>query len=308
MLSFPTPKQDIRRAAGDYLIHLKASGRSPATIESYKGSLAVLAESFGPEVTLDALSAHALDAALAGMGGAEGAGGPRRSESTLNRYRCTYKGFFRWAFETSRISKNPAALLRLARGDSPPTPAITAAETKLLLSAIRESGDPLRMRDEALFSTYAFTGLRRAEALRLDVSDYDAGKGVLRVKDGKGRRTRTVPVTQPLGLLLRRFRDGPAARRGGGKLFPGRIQGKALTPREAHARFQRWKKAAGLRPELTIHSFRAGFATALHRGCGDVILVSRALGHSDLRPTLRYVEPHTGRLSRAMEKSFAGIA
>ena len=186
----------------------------------------------------------------------------------------------------------PAALLQLARGDSPLTPAITAAETKLLLSAIRGSNDPLRMRDEALFSTYALTGLRRAEALRLDASDYDAGKGVLRVKDGKGRRTRTVPVTQPLGLLLRRFRDDSAGRRSGGKLFPGSVPGKGLTPREAHARFQRWKSAAGLMPELTIHSFRAGFATALHRGCGDVILASRALGHRDLRPTLRYVEPH----------------
>ena len=299
--------QDIRRAAGDYLIHLKASGRSPATIESYKGSLALLPEFLDREISLEAVSAHVLDAALAGMAGTEGASGRRRSEATLNRYRCTYKGFFRWAFETARIPKNPAALLQLARGDSPTTPAITAAETKLLLSAIRGSNDPLRMRDEALFSTYALTGLRRAEALRLDVSDYDAGKGVLRVKDGKGRRTRTVPVAQALGLLLCRFRDDSAARRSCGKLFPGRVQGKGLTPREAHARLQRWKRVAGLRPELTIHSFRAGFATALHRGCGDVILVSRALGHRDLRPTLRYVELHPRKLPLAIERSFAGI-
>jgi hypothetical protein len=34
----------------------------------------------------------------------------------------------------------------------------------------------------------------------------------------------------------------------------------------------------GLSDELTIHSFRAGFATALHKGSGDVVLVSRAWG------------------------------
>jgi hypothetical protein len=28
----------------------------------------------------------------------------------------------------------------------------------------------------------------------------------------------------------------------------------------------------------------------LHRTCGDVVLVSRALGHRDLRPIIRYVE------------------
>jgi len=118
---------------------------------------------------------------------------------------------------------------------------------------------------------------------------------------------RTVPVVRKLGSLLRTFRDHLLPGRRDGKLFPGRVPGAGLTARQAHARFERWKTKAGLRPELTIHSFRAGFATALHRGCGDLVLVSRALGHRDLRPTLRYVEPHTGRLPRAIERCFAGI-
>jgi integrase/recombinase XerC len=172
------------------------------------------------------------------------------------------------------------------------------------MNAIRRSNDPLRFRDEALFLTYALTGLRRTEALRLDVSDYDAEKGMLRVKSGKGRRARTIPVARQLGPVLRRFCN---YRQSGGKLFAGRAPGKGLTARQAQVRFDLWKTAAGLRPELRIHSFRAGFATTLHRGCGDVILVSRALGHRDLRPTLRYVEPHTRRLPRAIEKSFTGI-
>jgi len=297
----------FRRAAGDYLVHLKAAGRSPATIESYARSLALLAESVEGEVSLEGLSADVLDAAVAGMTGTQGAGRPQRSGATLNRHRSTYRGFFRWAFETGRTPRNPAALLHLARVDSAPTPPITRAETKLLLSTIRRSNGALRLRDEALFSTYALTGLRRTEAMRLDVSDYDASKGVLRVKDGKGRRARIVPVAQPLGLLLRRFRDGFLSGQSGGKLFPGRVPGKGLTARQAHARFQLWKTVAGLRPELTIHSFRAGFATALHGGCGDVILVSRALGHRDLRPTLRYVELHPRKLARAIERSFAGV-
>jgi hypothetical protein len=49
--------------------------------------------------------------------------------------------------------------------DSPPTPSIAVAETSLLLRAIRNSADPLRLRDEALFSTYAMTGLRRLALL-----------------------------------------------------------------------------------------------------------------------------------------------
>lgn len=55
-------------------------------------------------------------------------------------------------------------------------------------------------------------------------------------------------------------------------------------------RFGHWKAVAGLRRSLTLHSFRAGFATALHGAKGDLLFVSRALGHRDLRTTLRYIQ------------------
>ena len=112
-----------------------------------------------------------------------------------------------------------------------------------------------------------------------------------------------------LGRVLERFRGevlGWPERRTG-SLFPGRSGAKRLTARQANTRFQHWRAAAGLRPELTIHSFRAGFATALHEDTSDVILVSRALGHRDLRPTLRYVDPCSRRLREAIESSFGGV-
>ena len=165
--------QSIRKTASEHLTHLKAAERSPATIESYETSLDLLARLPDRRAALETFTASVLDTAVAGMSGAGKPGGPQRSEATLNRYRSTYTGFFRWAFETGRIPRNPAALLCLARVDSPPTPSITPAETKLRLDAIRHSNDPLRHRDEALSLTCALTGLRRTEALRLDVSDYD---------------------------------------------------------------------------------------------------------------------------------------
>jgi integrase/recombinase XerD len=125
--------QSIRKTASEYLIHLKAAGRSPATIESYETSLDLLARHLDRRGALETSTASVLDAAVAGMSGAGKPGGPQRSEPTLNRYRATYRGFFRWAFEAGRITRNPAALLRLARVDSPPTSPITPAETKLLL-------------------------------------------------------------------------------------------------------------------------------------------------------------------------------
>jgi integrase/recombinase XerC len=295
-------------AIHDYVIHLRAAGRAAATIESYGKCLQVLADSLGIAAPLAALSEDLLDAAVAGMAGTDSRGLRKRLEPTLNRYRSTYRSFCQWAFETGRVAANPASRLRSARVDSAPTAPITPEETRRFLSVIRCSNDPLRLRDEALFCSYAVTGMRRSEVLQLDVSDFDSSQRILRVKAGKGGRWRTVPVVERLGWLLENLREVQSqGDETGAKLFPGRVPGKGLSARQAQARFELWKAAAGLRPELSIHSFRAGFATALHRGSRDLILVARALGHRDLRPTLRYVELDSRRLSREIENSFAGV-
>ena len=120
----------------------------------------------------------------------------------LNRFRTTYCTFARWAFESGRISFNPVLLLHLSRVDSPRTPAITRLQIRKLLTIIRNSGDPLRLRDEAPFRTYAMTGMRRTEALTLDTCDYDPEAATLTVNSGKGRQIRTIPVADALGSPL----------------------------------------------------------------------------------------------------------
>ena len=170
-------------------------------------------------------------------------------------------------------------------------------ETREFLLTIRRSGDPLRLRDEALFSLYAMTGLRRAEALSLNFGDFDRQTGTLRLRQGKGRRVRIVPVAVPLCSLLDRLRGDDAKE---GKLFPGRGAGRGLTVRQAHGRFEKWKRVTGLRPQLTIHSFRVGFATALHEQTSDAMTIARILGHRDLRMTLRYTSTSVEGMRRAI--------
>jgi len=222
---------------------------------------------------------------------------------TLNRHRSAYRTFAEWAFACGWIPNRPMRL-PAARVQAPPTEPILREDTQRLLAAIRASGEPLRLRDEALLSTYAFTGLRRNEALALRVTDVDGASGRLRVKHGKGRRPRAVPIPGPLGRLLARYRRDCVEPGGDGPLFPGRGGDRPLDPRQADARFAHWRERAGLSARLTIRSFRVGFATALYEACGDLTLVSSVLGHQDLRPVLRYVQPSWTELARAVEGCF----
>ncbi|MCL4492389.1 MAG: site-specific integrase [Nitrospirae bacterium] len=110
-----------------------------------------------------------------------------------------------------------------------------------------------------------------------------------------------------LAEMLERYIHGPICDNTIGDyapLFPGRYIHRPLSFRQAQARFDKWKNIAGIRKGLTIHSFRAGFATLLYRVTGDILLVARAMGHSDVRSTDRYVGNNMPAIREAMGKTF----
>ncbi len=53
---------------------------------------------------------------------------------------------------------------------------------------------------------------------------------------------------------------------------------------------------------MSVHSLRHTFATLLYRGTRDLLLVSRALGHRDIRTTQRYAHVEDRRLVRAVNR------
>jgi integrase len=87
-------------------------------------------------------------------------------------------------------------------------------------------------------------------------------------------------------------------------LFPGRSFSRPLNPRVAHLRFEYWKKVVGLRPKLTLHSFRSSFATRLYRATKDAVLVSNAMGHKNLSSIKRYISLKEDSIRAAMDKAF----
>jgi len=178
------------------------------------------------------------------------------------------------------------------------------------MSAISTSGDRLALRDMALFGIYIYTGIRRAEALDLRATDFDADRRELRIRFTKGGIPATRHVAHPLAAILTAHIQAQNWCHGSGEpdfLFPGTKPDCHMTARQAHARFNHWKTGSGIRPDLTIHSFRAGFATLLHQATGDALLVSRALGHTDVRTTGRYVAADKEMISRTIDRVFTSF-
>lgn len=296
---------DLYNAIQDFLIHLKAAGRSSSTISCYRHDLELLKRTIG-NMELSRVTDRHLESAIIQLNDFS-VSGAVRSATTLNRIKSAYRSFFKWAFKSGCVPCNAAARLYLARVKSRTTIPIIMNEIVCLLDTIRKSDDPLGWRDEALFAVYAFTGIRRSEALALRIKDYDRVSLTLFLQRTKGGSNRMQPVPSQLADILdkyisrieRNFKSGDYS-----PMFFGRHSNRPLSARQAQVRFEKWKRLSGIRKGLTIHSFRAGLATLLYEAVRDILLVSRAMGHVDLRTTRRYIEDKMYGVRQAIEKTF----
>jgi integrase len=59
---------------------------------------------------------------------------------------------------------------------------------------------------------------------------------------------------------------------------------------------------------LTIHSFRAGFATQLYQSSKDIVIVARAMGHKHIKTTNQYIADDMALIHEAVEEAFGYLS
>jgi excisionase family DNA binding protein len=178
---------------------------------------------------------------------------------------------------------------------------LSRAETRALL----EHADPL-LRD--LFLVALRTGMRLGELRELRAHDIDLARARIRVtrqrtQEGdvtppKYGKTRTVQVPADAVEILRKRlagleRDelvfskpkGYRAPHRGGRAARG---GEPWSHKELYNAIQRAGEAAGIERSIGVHTLRHTFATHAVAAGVPLSVVSRQLGHSDVRTTMRY--------------------
>jgi len=156
------------------------------------------------------------------------------------------------------------------------------------------------LRFKALFTLLADTGLRATEACNLKKIDIDFRERLLTVRKGKGRKTRTVPVTIRALNMLNEYwktRDDKLP-------YVFEYKGRKLdrmviwrfTKKIAHkAGIDVQTRTHG--PSIYPHMFRHTFATLelkrlIREGSGRMdalLIIKEALGHADITTTMIYL-------------------
>jgi integrase/recombinase XerC len=133
----------------------------------------------------------------------------------------------------------------------------------------------LLARDAALVQTLIETGLRANEVSHLDVADVDLELGILRVRQGKGRKERLIGIADvdspdDGGETVRRLRVylEERAKRGGivhpRALWIG-VRGRRMRPGSIRSTLAALCEEASLPHNLPVHAFRRGYFSAAYR-------------------------------------------
>lgn len=156
-------------------------------------------------------------------------------------------------------------------------------------------------RNKAIIEVLFGCGLRVSELCDLRLSNLYLDEGFLRVH-GKGSKERLVPIGQSAIAQLRLYFSQRAewrvARGEEDFVFLSARRGRRLSRITVFHFIKQLAAASGIRKDVSPHTFRHSFATALLEGGANLRAIQAMLGHESIGTTEIYLHTDTSRLRR----------
>ena len=211
-----TTTKEFERSHALHLKHLKLKGLRPKTVEAYERAIRRIGAHFGGRI--DDLGEQQLTDYFTGLI-------ESHSWSTVKLDLYGLKFYYEHVLKKPWVAPG---LIKPPRTQRLPD-IVTVAEAQRLIAATQV------LSYRVFFFTLYSLGLRLGEGLRLTVSDIDAARRRVHVRNAKGNKDRFVPLPQATHVALRRFW---AVHRHPVLLFPNRHRGlrgaaEAATPLDA---------------------------------------------------------------------------
>ena len=223
--------------------------------------------------------------------------------STIRNALMPLRAIYRQALALDDVAVNPTSGVQLPSVRGRRERIASPSEAALLIAALPE-------RDQALWATAMYAGLRSGELQALTDDLVDLERNVIRVRwswDPKAGRVtpksragdRTVPIAR---ALRRHLAEQRLARGKKGSLFFGRDDERPFSNQAVSQRADRVWKAAGLEP-IGLHDCRHTFASLMIAAGVNAKALSAFMGHASITMTLdRY-----GHLFPGSEEEAAGM-
>ncbi|MFZ5479032.1 MAG: tyrosine-type recombinase/integrase [Myxococcota bacterium] len=282
------PTSDLLHA---FLRHLAEDERKAAsTVAGYRAELELLLR------RRVALVPEALAAHLTWQ-----PGGAPVAATTRNRRLSILRSFVRWLVARGVLKEDPLTGIRRAKVPRRSRAALTAVDLERVVGVLlAESPSWRRTRDGTLLLLFFYTGLRLAEAYRLDVDQVDLAAGVLRGAVRKGGDVTDVVLHPCLAAQLAVWLQVRAGFSVSALFLRGNTD--RLSKRQIQKRLKALGEAAGLGVALHPHLLRHAHATGLLREGVATAIIQQSMNHHALATTELYLHGDLGLVRDAVAR------
>lgn len=178
---------------------------------------------------------------------------------------------------------------------NPYLPTVLSVEEVLAILDSVDLSRPEGHRNRCILEVLYSCGLRVSELVSLKISDIFPDEQFIRVF-GKGSKQRLVPIGEPAIRAIRLYRQvrdaGPVQKAAEDILFLNQRGGK-MSRVAVFNLVKEQARIAGIRKEISPHTFRHSFATHLVENGADLRVVQQMLGHESILTTEIYTHIDT---------------
>jgi integrase/recombinase XerD len=199
------------------------------------------------------------------------------------------KSFYRFMEMEKHIDRNPTELLEAPKIGLKLPAFLTLPEINAMIDSI-DLSQPEGQRNKAILETLYSCGLRVSELIGLRFSNLYLGEGFIRV-EGKGGKQRLVPISKTAIKEIHLYledRNHIAVKKGHEDILFLNRRGTSLSRVMIFKLVKRFAEQAGVRKNVSPHTFRHSFATHLLEGGANLRAIQAMLGHEKITTTEIY--------------------
>jgi integrase/recombinase XerD len=212
------------------------------------------------------------------------------SDKTQAQILSALKSFFKFMLLEDLIAKDPTKLLETPRLGRKLPAVLSVEEIETILGAIDVSTQ-LGHRNRAIIEVLYGCGLRVTELTELKISNIFYDEDFIRVI-GKGDKQRLVPLgrkaKEEIDNYFKSFRNHIEPKKGNGDFLFLNRRGSKLTRVMVFNIVKEACATAGIKKNISPHTFRHSFATHLIEGGAGLRVVQEMLGHESITTTEIY--------------------
>jgi integrase/recombinase XerD len=262
-----------------FRVYLEAKRMSPNTVRSYTEALKIFLDHFkdkSPKDITDADAQHFFHAY---------AHGNQLSVSWQRLLVNAIKHFFvniegrKLNIEKLVLPKKPKLLPNV----------LSKEEVKSILEATSNQ------KHRTMLSLIYACGLRCSEFINLLPKDIDSKRGLLIIRQAKGKKDGVVPISDKTITLLREYYKAHRPKK---YVFEGAIEGEPYSSRSLQQVLKQALKKAKVNRPATLHWLRHSYATHLLEAGTDLRYIQELLGHKSSKTTEIYTHVSTHAIGK----------